>query len=134
MERATIELEVPNAVMDAARTIANAENSSVKAVLQGGLQSAFWLTSDTDFQLESMREFGDEQLWAVINRRLTWAQNSRLRQLMEQNSKGNMTQSESDELDDLIDIIDKFILLRSRALLLMKQRGHDIDSFLDSGG
>ena len=83
--------------------------------------------------MESLQNFSDEQLWTLVNQALLGAQDSRWRELMALNKRGAMTDEESKELDDLADLLDRRILIRSKALLLMRHRGHDIDAFLGLG-
>lgn len=133
MKRATVELEIPAEVFEEAEDIARCGNRSVESVLQDGLAMVFGTTEDCGASMESLEDFRDEQLWKIINSQLTWAQDSRWRELMSLNKKGRMTAVESNELDDLLDLIDRQVLMRTKALVLMKQRGHDIATYLGLG-
>ena len=133
MERATIELEVPSAVLDVARSIAEAQNSSVEAVLQDGFEMFLAAAPSRALALKSMEAFSDEQLWAIAHRPLSWAHDLRWRELQVVNKRGALTAEESAEMDELLAARDRQVLLRSKALVLMKRRGHDIDSYLGIG-
>lgn len=133
MKRSTVELEIPERIIEEAQGIARRRNSSVESVLQDGLLMVFGTSADCEVSMESLRNFSDEQLWTLINHGLLGAQDSRWRELMALNKKGAMTDEESKELDDLADLLDRRILMRSKALLQMKQRGHDVDAFLGLG-
>lgn len=130
MKRSTIELEIPEEVFDEVKGIARGGNRSIESVLQDGLAMVFGTTEECGATMESLETYSDEQLWKIINNQLTWAQDSRWRELMALNKKGAMTDEESKELDDLADLLDRRILMRAKALLLMKQRGHNIDAYL----
>ncbi len=130
MKQSTVELEIPNDIFERAKDIANGGNRSIATVLREGLIMVFGATADSCETMESLEQFSDEQLWKIINHQLTWAQDSRWRKLMTLNKRGLLTEQENSELDDLADLIDRQVLMRSKALLLMKQRGHDIDSYL----
>ena len=130
MKRATIELDIPKDIFERAKVIASDGNRSIETVLREGLVMVFGATEDSCVSMESLEQFSDEQLWKIINYRLTWAQDSRWRKLMALNKQGLLTEQENSELDDLADLIDRQVLMKSKALLLMKQRGHDIDSYL----
>ncbi len=130
MKRSTIELEIPEEIIVEAEDIARGRNRSVESVLQDGLLMVFGSTSDCEVSSELLQDFTDEQLWKIVNRRMPWAQDSRLRELTAQSKRVKLTAQESNELENLLAALDRQILLRSRALLLMKKRGHDVDSYL----
>ena len=82
---------------------------------------------------EALKDYSDEQLWAVVHRRLAWPQNSRLRELVALGDEGEISAEVMDELDGLIELVDQQMLLRSEALLRLKQRGCDIRKYLRPG-
>ncbi len=133
MNRSTVELEIPAGVLEQASEIAQGGNRSVESVLQDGLAMVFGTLPDCDIPLDSLHDFSDEQLWEIVNRRLSWVQDSRLRELLALDKRGTTTEQESNELDDLVAVVDRQMLLRTKALVLMKQRGHDIDAYLNLG-
>ncbi|MDX1995872.1 MAG: hypothetical protein SF029_26055 [bacterium] len=45
---------------------------------------------------------------------------------------GTFTDTEQDELDELVKRVDGHMLLRSKALLLLKERGHAIEDYLSA--
>jgi hypothetical protein len=82
--------------------------------------------------LESLEAFTDEQLWAIVYLRLSKPDDERLHTLTEVGQQGQLTQAEEAEMEQLLDAEDRYILLRSQALVLLKQRGHDVESRLKS--
>jgi hypothetical protein len=46
---------------------------------------------------------------------------------------GIRSSAEAAEAEQLIDLVDRHMLLRSEALLILKQRGHDVESKLKLG-
>jgi predicted NUDIX family phosphoesterase len=70
-------------------------------------------------------------LWAVVDQRLTQKQDTRLHELIALGKQGQLTADEQAEMESLIDLVDHQMLLRSEALLLLQQRGHDIDTYLN---
>ena len=131
MKRPTIELEIAPEVVEYVRKIARGENCSVEAVLEDGLTLLFGSTSEVESQLDRLNDCTEEQLWAVIHHRLTFTQDRRIRLLMEYGREGTLMEQEKSELDCLLNLIDRQTLLRSRALLLLKERGHDIFEYLN---
>ncbi len=130
MHQKTIELKVAPDIEDFARGIAESENTSVEAVLQDGLALLFGGGSLVEYQLDRLGECTDEELWAVIRQRLTAPQENRMQELLFRGSEGALLEQESAELRHLADLVDCQMLLRSRALALLQERGHDIDAFL----
>jgi hypothetical protein len=86
------------------------------------------LPTDLDAVLSVMNYLSDEQLWTVVHQRLSQQQRERLAALS--NNRRHLTYDETIELDALLDRIDRYTLLRSQALALLKQRGTDIDGDL----
>lgn len=76
----------------------------------------------------------DEQLWAIVQRRLTWPDSVKLRELMAASKAGELSLSDRAALDNLLDQVDRYTLLRSHALLLLKQRGQDVEKYLGMNG
>ncbi len=133
MNGSTIELEIPEDVFEQASDIARCGNRSVESVLQDGLSFLFGAVADVAFSPDSLIDFSDEQLWEVVHRRLSWSQDSRLRMLMALGKEGRLTEQEIQELEHLVAVVDRQMLLRTKALVLMKQRGHDIEEYLGLG-
>jgi hypothetical protein len=80
-----------------------------------------------------MPSYSDAQLWAVVSQRLAWPQSQRLHELSAKNKLEKLTEDEQSEFEDLLALNDRAMLLRSEALLLLKNRGHDIATYLERG-
>ena len=130
MDHSIVELEIPAEIFQEAQGIARVRNRSVESVLQESLSLVFDTTSDCEDSSETLQDFSDEQLWEIVNRRMPWAQDSRLRELSARGKQADLAEKEHRELEDLLAALDRQILLRSRALLQMKRRGLDVDSYL----
>lgn len=83
--------------------------------------------------MNEMSQYSDEQLWGVVNQRLSRSQSLRLRELSKRNKQGILSASEQIELNSIIDMVDRYMLARSEALLLLQQRGHDVRSYFKLG-
>ena len=131
----SVTLQLPEELYRAMRQAAEASHRSIEAVL---LESAekFWddLTStDIDTLLEQMSSYSDAQLWTVVYRRLTDEQSRLLSSLSDKNKRGELTTSEQTELEQLLGLVNRHMLLRSQALLLLQQRGRDVETYLKTG-
>jgi len=81
--------------------------------------------------VKDIQQYTDDELWAVVDQRLTQKQDTRLRRLIALGKQGQLSVDEQAEMEQLVDMVDHQMLLRSEALLLLQQRGHDIDTFLN---
>jgi hypothetical protein len=128
-----VKLQIPPEIYQRARRIATENNRSVESVLLDGLTLLFGDLPDTSVQPNTLKNYSDEQLWAVIHQRLAWPQDTRLRELIAMGKQGQLSDDEQVEMERLIDLVDHHMLLRSEALLLLQQRGHDVESRLKLG-
>lgn len=130
MEEPTRELQVPASIFERAEAIARDCERSAESVMLDGLSLLFGTLPDMELEPEELKDFEDEQLRAVVHQRLAWPQDVRLRELMRLGQLRDVSDEEIAEMEALIDLVDHQMLLRSEALLLLKQRGHDIGKLL----
>ena len=133
MSQSTVELEIPPEIYERARRIARESNRSIESVLLDGLVLLFGDLPDTSLRAEALKDYSDEQLWAVVYQQLAWPQDMRLRQLIDLSKQGQLSDNEEAEMERLMGLVDHQMLLRSEALLLLKQRGHDVETKLKLG-
>ena len=50
--------------------------------------------------------------------------------LIQEGKQVALSEEKQNELNKLMDIADFQVLMRSKALVILKERGHDIDSYL----
>ena len=132
MSQSTIELQIPPEIYERAQQIAAESNRSVESVLLDGLTLLFGALPDAGILPDELKNYTDEQLWAIVHQRLAWPQDTRLRELIALGKQGQITRDEQSEMERLIDLVDHQMLLRSEALLL-KRRGHDVEKQLKLG-
>ena len=80
-----------------------------------------------------VKEYEDEQLLEIVNKRMTSQQEYRLRELLRLGQSGRLSDEEAEEMEGLLDLVDAQMLMRSEALLQLKRRGHDIGELLQLG-
>src|SRR5262249_19755394 len=80
-----------------------------------------------------LQTFSDEQLWAIVHRPLVWPTDVRLQELTALSKYRKLSDGEKVELERLVDHVGRYVLLRSEVLLLLKQRGYDVESRLKLG-
>ena len=83
--------------------------------------------------MNELSQYSDTQLWGVVNQRLSRSYSLRLQELSKHNKQGILSSSEQTELNSIIDMVDRYMLVRSEALLLLQQRGHDVRSYFKLG-
>ncbi len=133
MSKATVELELPDEVYERARQIAGETNRSVEAVLLDSLSLLFGGFPEANLTPDDLRRYSDEQLWAVVHQRFAWFQDTRLRELTVLGKQRRLSDEENAEMERLINLVDHVILLRSQALVLLKQRGYEVEKQLKLG-
>ena len=69
----------------------------------------------------------------MVYQRLAWPQSQRLHELSAKNKLEKLTEDEQSEFEHLLTLNDRAMLLRSEALLLLKNCGHDIAAYLERG-
>lgn len=80
-----------------------------------------------------MEALSDGELWALVYRRMGGAEGARLRALTARGTQGALTDAKQAELAALIDHADGLTLLRSRAMLVLQERGHNVREQLRLG-
>ena len=130
MDQPTKELKVPAAIFERAEAIASESDRSAESVMLDALSLLFGTLPNVELEPEELKDFGDEELRAVVHQRLAWPQDTRLRELMRLGQLGRASVEEIVEMEALIDLVDHQMLLRSEALLILKRRGHDIGKLL----
>ena len=133
MEEATVMLEVPVALYERAERLAREKNGSAESLLLDTLSNALGDLTAMELEPEDLQALEDDQLYGVAHQRLAQPQEDRLRELLNLAQSGMATDAEIAELEALGDLVEHQMLLRSEALLLLKQRGRDIDSLLMLG-
>lgn len=132
MKQPTKELKVPVAIFERAEAIANETNGTAESVLVEGLAMLFSPAPENLEDPDKLSGFSDEQLWMIVQQRLTPKQESRVRELADRGNRGELNNLEITEIESWVARVDHQMLLRSRALLLLKRRGHDINRYFET--
>jgi len=136
MSGKSITLNLPEDLYERVRQVAAQSQRPLERVLVESIRLLFVLpptSTDVAATLTAMPSYSDAQLWAVVYQRLAWPQSQRLHELSAKNKLEKLTEDEQSDLEYLLTLNDHAMLLRSEALLLLKNRGHDIATYLERG-
>jgi hypothetical protein len=131
MTQAPIVLLLPDELYERLREIADDSQRPVESVLIDSLTLLFGNLPAIDPQ--QLTTFSDEQLWALFHRQIAWPLDARLRELTTLSQQGILSPNDQTELESLVDAYDDYVLLRSQALVLLKQRGYEVEKRLRLG-
>jgi hypothetical protein len=133
MAEKTITLHIPEELYEQVEKAAQASERPLETLLLDSI-SLFMnypqMPQRLDKWVEQLSSFTDSQLWGVIYHRLAENDALRLSELSDKNTQGTISTQEWDELTSLLYLVDRDMLLRSEALLLLQQRGHDVQPYL----
>ena len=133
MSRQSIVLELPDELYDRVRNIAEAHQIDIESVLLDSIALMFGELEGKAIEPGKLSAYTDEQLWAIVHRHLAYPQDARLRELSAKAQETALSEAEREEMTRLVAQVDRYILLRSQALLLLKQRGYDVEQRLRLG-
>lgn len=131
MARQNITISLPEHLLKRVKQVAYERKRSVESTIVDVL-SLLVGTSDEalDTQLSLLETTSDEQLWSIAQLSLSEADQIRLKALIEQGKQRTLQVEEERELNQLTEMSEYWMVLRSKSLALLKQRGHDIKDFL----
>jgi hypothetical protein len=132
MPRQSVTLDLPDELYARIRKAAEENRIPLENMLVDSIELMFGDVPAEETP-ESLEKLTDEQLWAVVYRQIAFPQDARLRELTALSKRGVLTSDEQVEMEQLVDYIDHYVLLRSKALLLLKQHGHDVERRLKLG-
>jgi hypothetical protein len=134
MAQQPIILQLPDDLYERVRQIAEESKRPVENILLDSLELLFGnLPDDEALSPSVLGALTDEELWAIVHRPLAWPQDAYLRELTALGKQGDLSAEQRAELERLVNQVDRYVLLRSQVLLLLKQRGHDVERHLKLG-
>ena len=106
MSHQSVTLDLPEELYERVRKAAADSQQPLESVLVETIALLFGDESINDLSPNKLDTFTDEQLWAVVQRRLAWPQDARLRELTALGKSGALTADEQVELERLIGVVD----------------------------
>lgn len=125
-------IEIPEERVRAIREVARLAEQPIEAVISEFVQFSIPPTQTIDTELAEINKMSPIRLWAMVQKGLGFpeALDKRMLDLIKKSKDGVITDNEQAELDELIVAYDKYILLRTEALVELQQRGYDVQSYL----
>jgi hypothetical protein len=123
----TVSVQVPERLFQRLQRIAEATYRPIEDVLATTVNMALPQAPDLPPELaddlSAMTMFSDEALWAAAESSLSPSQRRRLNQLSHAGGHRSLSAAESAELAHLVDLYDRAVLRRARALAILAHRG-----------
>jgi hypothetical protein len=82
--------------------------------------------------LESHLKQLDEDLWAIVNQRLSPSEDTQLHELLAKGNAGTITETEKIRLQSLVEEVNRQMAERTEALAQLQERGYDVKSYLNT--
>ncbi len=132
MAQLTVDLPLP--VLERLKRKARAGRRPVADQLVDALTTALNqespVPSDLDVRLEGMQFLTDQELVKATKSSKARKLVRELASLREKQQQHQLTKDEGQRQKDLLDSLDRLILIRAQALVLLKERGQDISRLL----
>ena len=136
MSEKIVTLSIPEALYERIQEEANDIHQPFESVMLDRLAVLFNRideATDVNKALEALDTFKDYELWAIVSRRLSPSDAGHLQELGSEEKRTSLTAEEQHQLDRLLSQVNRDMLLRSKALMLLKERGHDITTYVKTG-
>lgn len=134
MSTQTIILQVPDELYARLRQRASQSQRSVEAefvsVLAEAVPGDDELEPDLAEATAALAQFDDDELWEVARGSFPEESSNELQTLHDKQQRSVLGKHESERSDELCLQYERFMLMRARSALLLKERGHDVSSLL----
>lgn len=102
------------------------------AAVTSSLPEQETLPPDIEQELSELDLFTDEELWRAARMTAPGDKTGRMQILVEKQQLEGLTDSEKQETAVLSHFFNRVMLVRAKAAVLLKKRGHDVDQLLIS--
>lgn len=135
MSTQTIVLHIPDDLYARVRLRAAQSQRSVEAefvsVLAEAMPGDDELPLDLTEALAALKQLDDDDLWAIARARFPEDASNESQVLHDKRQRMGLSERESERSDELCLQYERFLLVRGRAALILKERGHDISGLLE---
>jgi len=129
-ERFTI--EIPESHVNYMRKLAHLTGKPIEEILAEAILYPIPPIASVADQLSQLSNYTTAQLWSIILNGLDFPQelDERMQALIQKGKTEKLSPHESQELDDLMDLYDKYVVLRAKTITELQERGEDIQAYL----
>lgn len=124
-----ISIELPDELYEQLQDSANKDQLSIE---EAAIKSLAWFhgtsEQDIEFTLKTLDYYPDDRLWEIV--RQEFGKFERLDELTALSKRQPLTDDQQTELEKLLNEQERLLLLRSKAMVVLKERGHEIQARL----
>jgi hypothetical protein len=133
MAAETVTLQIPEMIYQRLANTARATHRPLEEIILRALQIGSpptWDDVPPEFQAEvaALDKLDDDSLWQIARASKTADEMERYNLLLEGNSRGSLSEEERLELMQLRHEMDVFMLCKAQAAVLLRWRGHNVQS------
>lgn len=88
------------------------------------------LSKELDDELSQLEALSDDALWLVARSHLSSRDAARLEALHSRRQRDGLTAREANTLDELVRRYERFMLVRARSAVLLRQRGYNVSTLV----
>lgn len=114
------------------RSIAEEVVAAVTAALPVSIPDQEQLPPDLAEELNQLEQLSDAELWRAARMLAPVEKTERMQQLVEKQQLEGLTTAEKEEAALLSHFFNRIMLVRAKAAVLLKKRGHDVDSLINN--
>ena len=128
----TVTLDLPELLYQQVARRAQQMKRSVEDELVAAVANVFptldSLSADVENDLTQLEFLTDDELWQAAHSALDSVENGRMQTLVLKQQSEGLTAAERQQAENLLTHFDRTMLIRAKAGVLLKRRGHDISS------
>lgn len=125
MTNRTLTIQIPEKTYESVQQAAELTHQTIESLVVESL-SLLHDPLPVEVDLSEFERLSDDELWYLVWRRLPFSLETRLETLSDLGDEGKLTDSEREELSQLVRRVDRYVLIRSAALVTLQERGHDV--------
>lgn len=132
MSSTAITLHLPKEILAHFQHTASQSQRSLEDVMVETLLMYSPVTSTNISEwLDAIPAYTDSQLWAVVRLQPDAFQDNQRITLTQKSKQALLTPLEAEQLEQLLDDLENLVLLRSKAITLLKERGYNVAYFFN---
>jgi hypothetical protein len=128
-----VQLQLPDHLVRRLREISESSQFSFEEMAVAAMKRGSNEPGPVETPVEVMAAYTDDQLWAVVDQRLAEGEDENLDSLLEKRRDNTITAEEELAIRSHMDKLNHQMLERTKALMVLQERGHDIPAYIKTG-